>query len=398
MKIAYLVPEFPSQTHSFFWREISALRELGADLHLFSTRRPEKPSRHEFAAAATAETTYLFPPRPGTALLGLARRPGWVLAMLRYIAGLRESTLKQKLRLLGLCLVAADFLDHVRRLGIDHLHAHSCADAAHLLALTTLAGPTRYSLTLHGDLPVYGTDHTAKFARAAFVSVVTVALQRQVMAQCGLARSRLPVIRMGVDTRHFRPAPGPRADGPLRCITVARLAQCKGHHIALEALHRLRQAGGHLRYTIVGEGEQRASIEALRHRLGLDEDVRLPGTASEDEVRRHLGESDVFLLPSVGLGEAAPVSVMEAMACGLVVVSSIIGGTPEMIEHEVDGFLFEQGDSDALAAILQRLDRDPALRQRIGQAARRKAEQSFSALGFAAQFHLEMRQAAAPGA
>ena len=87
--IGYLVPEFPSQTHTFFWREICALRARGADVRLFSTRRPAPEAcRHAFAEEAARETRYLVPPRAGRMASWLARRPGSLGPALDYVRGL----------------------------------------------------------------------------------------------------------------------------------------------------------------------------------------------------------------------------------------------------------------------------------------------------------------------
>ena len=93
-----------------------------------------------------------------------------------------------------------------RRAGVEHVHIHSCATAAHLGALGHILGDLNYSLTLHGDLPVYGTDHRAKMQRACFVSAVTRPLQKSLEAHIGPGRP-YPLIWMGVDTDRFRPAP-----------------------------------------------------------------------------------------------------------------------------------------------------------------------------------------------
>jgi colanic acid/amylovoran biosynthesis glycosyltransferase len=98
---------------------------------------------------------------------------------------------------------------------------------------------------------------------------------------------------------------------------------------------------------------------------------------SESAVATALAQSDVLLLTSIGLGEAAPVAVMEAMASGIPVIASIIGGTPDMISDGVDGYLVPQEDVAAIAANLRRLAADKALRERIGHAARARAEREF---------------------
>jgi glycosyltransferase involved in cell wall biosynthesis len=379
MNLGYFVPEFPSQTHAFFWREVEALRRLGVQPCLISTRRPAPGAcRHEFAEAAARETHYVFPPRWLAALAALAVRPRATVRAIYYLATLRESSLKRRALYTGLILSAADLLLHARKRELRHIHVHSCADGAHVAALCHILGGPPYSLTLHGDLPVYGTDHGRKMPRARFVATVTTALQRQVVDQVGLPAERVPVLWMGVDTDVFR-EDGRRfyRTGHLHLLTVARLNAMKGHRHALAAMRHALDRGCNLRYTIAGEGPYRPEIEADIKRLGLGERVEMTGTVSEAAVLDLLQQADAFVLSSVGLGEAAPVSVMEAMACGLPVIASIIGGTPDMITHGVDGLLIAQADEKALAEAFVRLASQPDERRRLGKAARERAVRSF---------------------
>ncbi len=378
-KIGYLLPEFPSQTHVIFWREICLLREMGVDVVLFSTRRPAPGScPHEFAAAAEAETHYVYPPPLVASLLSLATRPLGVFRALRYIAGLRESPIKERIRKLSLMVCAADLARHAREKGIRHIHSHSAAEGAHLVALCRLLGGQSYSLTLHGDLPVYGTDHRSKMEDASFVLVVGKHLKRQVEEKVGIPAERVISTFLGVDTDQWHDA-GQRSyePGRLHIVTVSRLSYTKGILHALAAVRAAVDRGFDVRYSIAGEGPYRPEIEAEVVRLGLSDRVALLGLQSEARIIGLEQRADAFMLPSIGMGEAFPCSVMEAMASGLPVICSIIGATPEMIDHEVEGFLIEQGDEAGLTAALVRLAEDPDERGRMGAAARRRAREKF---------------------
>jgi colanic acid/amylovoran biosynthesis glycosyltransferase len=380
MHIGYLVPEFPSQTHAFFWRELCALRELGHAVTLLSTRRPPRDAcLHDFAERGRAETRYLFPPRYPQALRQLARHPARLVAVGQHLAACERKRPSDAARQAGLALCAADLVAHARTNRLDHIHVHSCADAAQLAAMCRLLGGPPYSLTLHGDLPVYGSDHAQKMRPAAFVSAVTRQLRDQIVTNVGLPESRVPVIWMGVDTERFRPQPRGEssARASLELVTVARLNHTKGHRFALAAVRQVRDEGLDVRYTIAGAGPEQPAIEAEIQRLGLGASVTLAGTISEADVLGLLERSDGFVLPSVGLGEAAPVSVMEAMACGLPVICSIIGGTADMISTGVDGILVDQEDVSGLARAMARLARDPAFRAQLGRKARERALASF---------------------
>ncbi len=374
MKLGMLIPEFPTQTHIFFWREIEALRELGVEVHLLSTRRPTETCPHPFAAAAAVETHYLHPPSPG-AVLALALHPAGLARAARYVGSLSGRGM-ERARALALIPAAAELLRQARRVGLDHVHVHSCAAAAHVAALSRSLGGPRYSLHLHGDLPVYGSDHAQKSALASFVAAAARPMQQQLIEQAGLPAERTCTLTMGVDTRRFVPAAAP-SPGPLRVLTVARLNRAKGHRYALEAVRVALDAGVQLHYRIAGSGPHRDEIEAEVRRLGIEGHVSMLGSLSEDGVLAELQRSDVFVLPTVGIGEASPVAVMEAMASGVPVVASRVGGTPDMITDGVDGVLVDQADVPALASSLGRLWRDVGLRRALGEAARGRAVAQF---------------------
>ena len=379
MRVGYLIPEFPGQTHVFFWREIVALRARGVTVRLLSTRRPAGSCRHEFAAAAAAETHYLFPPRFSALRRWVARRAPGLAGGLQYLNSLSPRGPKARLRSLAFLASAIDLLEYARAERLDHIHAHSCADAAHVVALCRKLGGPPYSLTLHGDLDVYGTDHRLKMEGAAFIAAVGSHLVRQVVSEVGLPQDRLLATCMGVDTLRLAALdlkPSTRA-GQLRIATVARLNRMKGHLHALAAVRRAMDQGVDIEYTIAGEGEYRPEIEKCVQALALGDRVHLVGTLSESEVLSLLSRTDAFVLASVGAGEAWPVSVMEAMGAGVPVISSVIGATPEMITSGLDGILVEQRDEAGLAAAMVHLARDQQARIRMGENARATAQRRF---------------------
>lgn len=380
MSIGILIPEFPSQTHSFFWREIVALRTAGANIELLSTRRPpDNACRHDFAPAAREETHYLYPPRWLRAAGALLRRPSAALRAVRYVRGLERTTLRNRLRHLGLMLCAADLLDFARERGVEHVHAHSCADAAHVAAICHVLGGPSYSLTLHGDLSVYGRDHASKMAAATFVFCDGPHLVDQIVRGAGVPPARVASNWMGVDTARFTDGGRARrsSDGRLRVVTVARLDECKGHRFALEAIRAVLDQGVDIDYTLVGEGSHRAVIEAEIERLGLADRVTLLGTRGERDVLDILQTADAFVLPSVGLGEACGVAAMEAMSCGLPVVCSRIGAMPVVVDDGSAGMLVNQADVAELTTAFIVLATNPALRHQLGARARSRAVAEF---------------------
>lgn len=372
--LGYLVPEFPGQTHIWMWREIVALRNAGVDVKLVSTRRPaDDACRHDFADEARRITHYLYPPRFMSMIQNVFRIP----KTLGYVAGLKESSASQKLKILGLIACAADLARWARANNVSHIHCHSAGDAAHVVAMANALSGVNYSITLHGDLPVYGVDHKSKFGRAKFIATAGEHLIEPVVA-LGIDRSRVFSNPMGTDTNRFIDAGrrDPKA-GRLKMLTVARLHRCKGHVFAFQAMRKLLDSGLDIRYTLAGDGPHRSEIVADIARLKLQDRIDVLGSVGENDVIGLMQSHDCFLLTSIGVGEAAPVGVMEAMSTGLPVVSSIIGSTAHMISDGQTGFLTRQEDVDGIARALTMLANDLELRKQIGARAREHAVANF---------------------
>lgn len=161
-----------------------------------------------------------------------------------------------------------------------------------------------------------------------------------------------PVLRMGVDCAAIRAAVGVRRPQQGRLVYVGRLADKKGVDVLVEALARLD--GAHL--DVIGDGPDRAALEAQARRLGVEDRVRFLGKLPRADVLSALATAHLVVIPSrVGAGgdmDGTPVVLCEAMAAGVPVVASDLGGLGECIDDGVDGLLVPPGDVDALAAVL----------------------------------------------
>lgn len=393
MKLGMLIPEFPTQTHVFFWREIEALRSLGVDVDILSTRRPAEACPHEFAKLATQQTHYVYPPSKRSVLLS-GFHPMKVAKALEYILSLSEPA-KRKARALGYLACAADLVHHAKKQGLDHIHTHSCADAAHVVAMARILGGPPFSLHLHGDLPVYGKDHRQKMAEATFVAAAAKPMERQLVQDAGVPQERAVTLWMGVDTSRFKPRVlGPARSGPMHLVSVGRLNLCKGHRFALQAMRKALDEGADIRYTIAGSGPDEAEIRAAVAEGNFGDRVKLVGSLGESGVLELLLSADAFVLSSVGLGEASPVAVMESMAAGVPVISSIIGGTPDMITDGVDGLLVEQQDVAGLTRAMKRLAQDEPFRRKLADGARKRALEQFDSKSTARRLLATIEQAA----
>jgi len=248
-----------------------------------------------------------------------------------------------------------------------------------------------------GDLD--GSNRTYRFVRRMhrpFVTQwVTVSrdLQRYLTDAIGVRASRVMHIVNGVDTAAFRPAPSaPRPPGyPFEpqhwvCGAVGRLQPVKNQtllaHAFVQALERAPALRTRLRLVIVGDGPLRAEIDAILARGGARDLAWLPGV--RDDVAPILGTFDAFVLPS--LAEGISNTVLEAMASGLPVIASDVGGNRELIEPGVTGSLVPVGDVDALATRLLDYACDPQAAQAAGWAGRARTERLYSLDAMVAQY------------
>jgi sugar transferase (PEP-CTERM/EpsH1 system associated) len=201
-------------------------------------------------------------------------------------------------------------------------------------------------------------------------------LQRWLGEVVGIPAAKNELINNGVDTAHFHP--GAPAAGQFVIGTVGRLQDVKNQaglvdaFIALRALlpGQLRQ----LRLVIVGDGPLRAQLEAKVAANGLADVVTLAGARTD--IAQLMRGFSVFALSSIA--EGTPVTLLEAMACALPVVSTAVGGIPELVQEGTTGLLAPAGDTAALAAALARYAADPALAAQHGAAGRARIETHYS--------------------
>jgi colanic acid/amylovoran biosynthesis glycosyltransferase len=382
-RLGYLVPEFPRQTHIFFWRECEQLRRRGVEPVFVSTRRPP-PSAcpHEFRDRAAAATHYVFPP-PVLSILGLFRHPVGTLRALRYWFGLAGS-LKDRLKYLGLLVCAVHLSAFCRRQAVTHVHVHSCGQAALLAAFAQRLGGPGYSLTLHNALEDHGPLQRQKWRHARFAIVVTRRLLDEVKREIGPDLPPTYVASMGVDLEAFRrKSPYRPADpgGRVQFFACGRLHPGKRHDLLIRATGYLREQGVEARLVIAGEdadsgtGQFRRDLEALVAELQLTDAVRLPGAMSEADVRRELESAHVFTLSSDH--EALGIVLVEAMAMAVPVVTTDVGGTTELVHNGENGLTVPHGNHVAIAEAVRRIVSDPALAAKFSQAGRATVEAGY---------------------
>jgi L-malate glycosyltransferase len=208
--------------------------------------------------------------------------------------------------------------------------------------------------------------------RTAHAVVANSSAARAQLEVEGVRRHRLRLIPNGLDLARFTPRPPSAAIR--RVVTVANLRAEKGHDTILAAVPAVLAKHPDATFTFAGDGPRRDALETLARALGVSGRVRFLGEC--DDVAPVLGASDLFVLPS--RSEAFPNAVIEAMAAGLPVVASNVGGIPEVVRHGENGLLVPPDDHHALTeAVLGLMDRrDEAVA--LGAAARRDVARDYT--------------------
>ncbi len=268
------------------------------------------------------------------------------------------------------------------RWGVDVVHTHDTRPHLFATPAALLAGVRRVIHTRH-----YGLAQ--RLSRRQTIAVNALALltdhfvcvsrdsARLAIAQ-GVSPRKVTCIQNGIDVDRFRPAHNP--DGP--AVTVARLSPEKDVATLLHAAALVLQDAPGFRLEIAGDGVCMPALRQTAEQLNLGGVVTFLGQVRD--VPNLLARAGLFALPS--LAEGISLTLLEAMASGLAVATTRVGGNPEVVVDGETGLLVPPADPQALAAALLRLRRDAALRRRMGDAGRRRVEQHFAVRAMVAAY------------
>jgi glycosyltransferase involved in cell wall biosynthesis len=374
VNLLFVLDRFPTVSETFVLNELRELERQGDAVHVVSRRPPiaDEPV-HAGAKELAARTLYL----PGRLRLGaaalatVATRPGRALPALAWCVRARpleRGTLR--------AFAEAAYVGRRLPAGVEHVHAHFAHGATTVaLALARLTG-LPFSFTAHArDLFAVGRPALLrrKIAAARLVVAVSEHTRRLLVELARPAdRERIALVRSGIEAVAAGPRPSSPPAPPL-VLTVARLVEKKGADTAIEASARLRARGVDHAWTIAGEGPLRAELEPRAAAAG----VVLAGAVDQGGVHEALGRAAVFVLPCRvardGDRDVLPVSLVEAMAAGVPVVTTPIGGIGELVRDGETGLLVEPDNAEAVADAVARLLRDPALCARLVAGGRRAA-------------------------
>lgn len=376
--VAYLFERFPSFTQTFCYREVSDMRRQGVNAPVFSIRRPDDIPR-DCPDSLSRDVRYL--PDPNT--LGLEMR---TLRMLgKYPLPIIWQIRKWGKRPAKARLLEAAWLGpKLRAMGIGHVHAHFAGIAARTAWWLKKFYGITYSFTGHANDMFCKSDSPLSLADlvqdASFVVAVSEFSRDWLVKNVPGHDARIHRIYNGMNIAGFPEAAPPA--GRHRIVAVGRYIEKKGFSDLIDACAILRGRDLDFECIIIGGGPMEAALKARVIMLGLENTVILTGPRPQEDVRRELSSASIFVLPCVtesdGGMDTLPTVIVEAMAAGLPVISTLLAAIPEMVENGSTGILIAERQPDRLAESIEQLLVNPELARRFGAAGRRLALERFS--------------------
>jgi glycosyltransferase involved in cell wall biosynthesis len=410
LRVGYVVKRYPRYSETFVVREILAHEAAGTEIEIFSMRPPDDGHFQDLIARVRGRVNYLYMPAEGLVPEPLAAA---TLTAAHFWKALHEAG--QVLPDVWTCYAelcgeearyiyqAVQLAREVRRKNLHHVHAPFASEAATVARLAGRLAGVPYSFTARAkDIfhkSVRDDDLRRKLGDAAGVITISDYHLEYLRSTYGPLAARVQRIYNGLDLEEFSYlAP---VDRPPVIVAVGRLVEKKGFDDLIDACALLVEHGRLFRCRIIGAGALRPALQAQIERLRLQCRVELTGPVPQGEVIKEMRNAALLAVPCIigadGDRDGLPNVIQEALALGTPVISTDVTGIPEVVRNGETGLQVPQHDVAALAAAMERLLGDAALRVRLAAAARRLIEAEFNIHHNAARRRAIFRGAARPG-
>jgi len=378
-EVAYLFERFPSFGQTFCYREVAELERQGTKVHVFSIRRPVNEPEQDWDKELVDRVVYLPEEKP------LVAEVDRILAGQALSAETRAAVEKWGRQSDFLRLYQAIYVGmRLQEKGLRHVHGHFAGMAARTACWIREFFAIPYSFTAHANVIFAPRDFVVSLTKLIenAAAVVTVSDYAVRLLQERFPQSAAKVHRVynGVDLSQFQPTDF--GNNKPAIVSIGRLIEKKGFSDLISACALLRSRGHAFVCRIIGEGPLEESLRAQIAAAGLEHSVELTGPQTQAQIAERLAHATIFALPCTreadGGMDNLPTVIMEAMAAGLPVVSTPLGGIPEMVEQGVNGELVPERNPEAVCAAIERLIADPEKARTYGDRGRKIAREKFS--------------------
>jgi colanic acid/amylovoran biosynthesis glycosyltransferase len=378
LRLLYVIPAFPWRGLVFEQNELMGLREEGVSFMIFSCRRVDAAKEmNDFAKPLLPLTEYL---NLRSALDGLLC--GVFQCPLR-VAQIIRLTLRGCLNPLSAPKVLAAFLCAMQLYRsvakrCTWIHADFGGNTTTVAMFLGILTGLPFSYKVHA-YDIYARNwlvldplRRIKAEKSHLILAEHEDGKKTYCRVSGAPPEKIFVHYSCVRTDAFKPIPG--MDRDVDFVALGRLVKKKGFDVLIRAVGRLKSEGMPVRVCIHGYGPEKERLEALIIELGLHECIIIKGAYDNDHLVSIFSKAGVLVMPSIvdpcGDRDGVPTVIYEAMACGVPVISSTVGGISEVIHDHENGLLFDPGNIEQLAAAMKLLMSDPSSLRRLGQQGR----------------------------
>lgn len=368
--------------------ELNVVRTNGVPFVLHAMRRPQIDMfDSEWAAQLNRDTRFLYPlPVLGmtvTILMAPALFGGrFIAALANALFGRRES-FRARVSVLAHFFVACHWARGLRRETVSHIHSQWIHSSGTIGMYGAWLLDVSFSFTGHAvDLFRDRVAFSDKVRRADFIVCIS-SFHRDFYLEHGAREDKLFIAFCGVDPSLFHPKPKESRDGrPFRLRASGRLVEKKGFTYLIEACKSLVERDEDIECLIGGSGPLEDALRRQVVESGLSERVTLTGQAlKQEDIPAFMHGGDLYCLPCVWAADndvdGLPQMLMEAMGCGLPVISTRLVGIPDLVVDGETGLLVEPNDAVQLADAIQRIIHDEVLAERLALAGRKCIEGPF---------------------
>jgi colanic acid/amylovoran biosynthesis glycosyltransferase len=391
LKIAFLVNQFPVLSETFILNQIIGLLDRGHEVDIYANERSNWSKVHpSIEQYNLLERTYYLHTMPENLPIQILKGIGLLFVIgyknpLGVLKTLNIFKYGSQVLSLGLLYTIIPSLNK----SYDIVHCQFGTQGYRGMLFRKINAPEAKLITtfrgydISGFVRKKGINIYNKLFKTGDFFLANCEYFRQKAIEIGCDRNKILVHRSGLDCdrfifipRHFP------SDDRIRIATTGRLVEKKGIEYVIRAVAKQLKITPNLEYNIIGDGELKAKLQQLIDELGVGQTVHLLGWKNEREIIEILNKSHIFIAPSITAKNGdrdAPINVLkEAMAMGLLVISTYHGGIPELVEDGVSGFLVPERDADAIAEKLNYIIEHPEQWETMGSSGRDRVGTSYN--------------------
>jgi glycosyltransferase involved in cell wall biosynthesis len=382
MKVLYVVDSFPKLSETFILNEIVELIRRGIDVKILALRKQvERTINEDILSNNLVDITrYFHLPVPSELEFRHCISPLFYYCMLKtFYMYHADATFKHLVRL-------SYFIPYYRDVDIVHAHFAYEAAIAGMHIGNVLGKP--FTFTAHAyeifSRSAYSKERLMALADSAEKIITPSAFNKNyIMKETHCAEDKIEIVRATICAEKFNNnKPRKTAEDTIKIIAIGRLVEKKGFEYLIRAMKTVMKGNSSVTLNIIGEGKLKKELIKLSNNLSLAGCVNILGERSNEYCAQELSNSDIAVLPCVvatdGDLDVCPLTLQEAMAMEIPVVSTTVGSIPELIEDGKEGFLVPERNEKALADAILKLINNPSQREKMGKKGREKILREFN--------------------